>query len=69
MTKELRSANQLIDLITSELGQRDIIVDIRRDHCDGWTPVITAAPMVALGLQRRAEEIAKVLRSKYELRG
>ena len=68
MTRELRSASQLIDLIRHGLGQRDILVEIRRDHCDGWQPVITAAPMVVLGLQRRADEIAKVLRAKYELR-
>lgn len=68
MTKELRSANQLIDLIASELNQRDILIDVRRDHCDGWQPVISAAPMVALGLQRRADEIARVLRTKYDLR-
>jgi hypothetical protein len=68
MAKELRSANQLIDLIAGELGQRDVIIDIRRDHCEGWQPVVSAAPMVALGLQRRAEEIARVLRARYELR-
>jgi hypothetical protein len=69
MTKELRSEDQLIALIKSELAQRDIIIDIRRDHCDGWRPVVTAAPMTALGLQRRAEEIATRLRARYDLGG
>lgn len=69
MTKELRSETQLIELITTELGQKDIIVNIRRDHCDGWRPFVTAPPMTSLGLQRRAEEIAARLRAKFDLRG
>jgi hypothetical protein len=68
MTKELRTAAQLTDMIVSALGVRDLGIEIRRDHAYGWQPTVVSSPGDLIGYQRRAEEIANRLRFQFALR-
>ena len=67
MAKELRTAEQLSDLIVSALGIRDVDIQIRKDHAYGWLPVVVSSPGDLIGYQRRVEEIANRLRFQFNL--
>ena len=68
MTKELRTAEQLSDMIVSSLGVGEIEIQIRKDHAYGWQPTVVACPGDLIGYQRRVEEIANPLRVQFALR-
>jgi hypothetical protein len=68
MAGELRTAEQLSDMIASELGVRDVHVQIRKDHAYGWQPIVVASPGDLIGYQRRVEQIANRLRFQFSLR-
>lgn len=68
MAKELRTAEQLSDLIVEALGISEVYVRVRKDHAYGWQPTITSSPGDSIGYQRRVEEIAKRLRLQFDLR-
>jgi hypothetical protein len=68
MTKQLRTAEQLSDLIVSSLGVKDIEIQVRQDHAYGWQPTVVASPGDLIGYQRRVEEIANRLRFQFALR-
>jgi hypothetical protein len=68
MAKELRTAEQLSDMIVSALHVRDVDVQVRKDHAYGWQPLVVASPGDMIGYQRRVEEIAKRLRLQFDLR-
>jgi hypothetical protein len=68
MAGELRTAEQLSDMIVSALGVRDVHVQIRRDHAYGWQPIVIASPGDLIGYQRRVEQIANRLRFQFSLR-
>ena len=68
MAKELRTAEQLSDMIVSALGVRELGIEIRRDHAYGWQPTVISSPGDLIGYQRRAEEIASRLRFQFALR-
>jgi len=69
MAKELRTAEQLSDLIVSSLGVKEIEIRVRQDHAYGWQPTVTSSPGDLIGYQRRADEIANRLRFRFALRG
>ena len=68
MTRELKTAEQLRDMITSTLNVRDVDIQIRRDHAYGWQPIVVSSPGDLIGYQRRAEEIANRLRVQFALK-
>jgi hypothetical protein len=68
VARELRTAEQLSDLIVSALGIRDVDIQIRKDHAYGWQPVVVSSPGDLIGYQRRVEEIANRLRFQFNLR-
>ena len=68
MAKELRTAQQLSDMIVSALGVSEVKVSIRRDHAYGWQPTVVSCPGDSIGFQRRVEEIANRLRFEFDLR-
>jgi hypothetical protein len=68
MDKELKTAEQLRDLLTAMLGVRDVDIQVRKDHAYGWQPVVVSSPGDLIGYQRRVEEIASRLRVQYALR-
>ena len=68
MTRELKTAEQLRDMITSTLNVRDVDIHIRRDHAYGWQPIVVSSPGDLIGYQRRAEEIANRLRVQFALK-
>jgi hypothetical protein len=68
MAKELRTAEQLSDLIVSALGIKDVDIQVRKDHAYGWQPVVVSSPGDLIGYQRRVEEIANRLRFQFNLR-
>ena len=67
MTKTRKTARELADLITAQIGVGGLAIGIRKDHAYGWQPMIEYAPGNQLGFQRRADEIADLLRNQYEL--
>jgi hypothetical protein len=67
MAKELRTAEQLSDMIVSSLGVREIEIQVRQDHAYGWQPTVVASPGDLIGYQRRVEEIANRLRLQFVL--
>ena len=68
MGKELKTAEQLRDMLTTMLGVRDVDIQVRKDHAYGWQPVVVSSPGDLIGYQRRVEEIANRLRVQYVLR-
>jgi hypothetical protein len=69
MAKELRTAEQLSDMIVSSLGMKEIEIQVRQDHAYGWQPTVVTSPGDLIGYQRRVEEIANRLRFQFALRG
>jgi hypothetical protein len=68
MAKELRTAEELSNMIVSSLGVREIEIQIRKDHAFGWQPRVVASPGDLISDQRRVEEIANRLRVQFALR-
>ena len=68
MAKELRTAEQLSEMIVSSLGVSEIEIQIRRDHAYGWQPTVVVSPGDLIGYQRRVEQIANRLRVQFALR-
>jgi hypothetical protein len=69
MAKELRTAQELSDMIVSALGVKEVEISIRRDHAFGWQPTVNSCPGDKIFFQRRVEEIANRLRFQFDLRG
>ena len=68
MAKELRTAEQLSDMIVLALGVSAVEVSVRKDHAYGWQPIVVSCPGDLIGYQRRVEEIAKRFRLQFDLR-
>lgn len=67
MVKERCSAEQLARMIVEKINVTGVEVAVRRDHTYGWVPTVVLAPSDQIGFQRRADEIAHVLRARFEL--
>jgi len=61
MAKELKTAEQLTDMIVSALAVRGVEVSVRKDHAYGWQPTVVACPGDSIGFQRQVDEIARRL--------
>jgi len=68
VAKELRTAEQLADMIVAALGISEIYIKVREDHAYGWQPTVVSSPGDSIGYQRRVEEIAHRLRVEFDLR-
>jgi hypothetical protein len=68
MSKETRTADQLSDMIVSELGVSEVSIRVRKDHAYGWQPTVISSPGDSIGYQRRAEQIANRLRFQFDLK-
>jgi hypothetical protein len=68
VAKELRTAEQLADMIVAALGIREVYISVRKDHAFEWQPTVVSSPGDSIGYQRRVEEIAKRLRVEFDLR-
>jgi hypothetical protein len=68
VAKELRTAEQLSDMIVGALGISEVDVRVRKDHAFGWQPTVISSPGDSIGYQRRVEEIANRLRFHFDLR-
>jgi hypothetical protein len=68
MAKELKTAEQLSEMIVSALGVREVYVSVRKDHAFGWQPTVLSSPGDTIGFQRRVDEIAHRLRFQFGLR-
>jgi hypothetical protein len=68
VAKELRTAEQLSDMIVGALGISEVDVRVRKDHAFGWQPTVVSSPGDSIGYQRRVEEIANRLRFHFDLR-
>lgn len=67
MPKTLKTAEELADMISAQLGVGGLAIGVRKDHAYGWQPRVEHSPGNQLGFQRRADEIADRLRQYYEL--
>jgi hypothetical protein len=68
VAKELRTAEQLSEMIVAALGVREVSIRVRKDHAYGWQPTVVLSPGDSIGYQRRVEEIANRLRFQFDLR-
>lgn len=68
VAKELRTAEQLSDMIVGALGIGEVDIRVRKDHAYGWQPTVVSSPGDSIGYQRRVEEIANRLRVYFDLR-
>jgi hypothetical protein len=68
MAKELRTADELSDMIVSALNIKEVRVQVRKDHAYGWQPTVVSSPGDSIGFQRRVEEIAHRLRAQFDLK-
>ena len=68
MAKELRTAEQLADMIVAALGISEIYITVRKDHAYGWQPTVVSSPGDSIGYQRRVEQIANRLRVEFDVR-
>jgi hypothetical protein len=67
MAKELKTAEQLSEMIVSALGVREVYVSVRKDQAYGWQPTVVSSPGETIGFQRRVDEIAHRLRPQFGL--
>ena len=67
MAKELKTAQQLSDMIASALGVKEVDIQVRYDHAYGWQPTVVSSPGDLIGYQRRVDEIANRLRLQFDL--
>jgi hypothetical protein len=67
MSKMKRTAAELAEMISAQLGADGLAIGVRKDHAYGWQPRVEYSPGNQLGFQRRADEIADRLRQYYEL--
>ena len=67
MGKELRTAEQLSDMIVGALGIGEVYIRVRKDHAYGWQPTVVSSPGDSIGYQRRVDEIANRLRLQFDL--
>jgi hypothetical protein len=56
MAKELRTAEQLSDMIVGALGISEVDVCVRKDHAFGWQPNVISSPGDSIGYQRRLKK-------------
>ena len=68
MAKELRTAEQLADLVVAVVSVAGLYITVRKDHAYGWQPTVVSSPGDTIGHQRRVEEIANRLRVDFDLR-
>jgi hypothetical protein len=68
MAKQLKTAEELSDMIVSALGIKEVCVSVRKDHAYGWQPTVVSSPGDSIGYQRRVDEIANRLRFQFDLR-
>ena len=68
MAKELKTAEQLSNMIAAALGVKELDIEVRKDHAYGWQPTVVSSPGDLIGFQRRVEEIANRLRFQFDLR-
>jgi hypothetical protein len=68
LAKELKTAQQLSDMIVAALGVGEVSIRVRKDHAFGWQPTVVSPPGDSIGYQRRVEEIANRLRFQFDLR-
>jgi len=67
MVKERCTAEQLADMIVRKINVAGVEVAVRGDHAYGWVPTVVSAPSDPIGFQRRADEIAHILRARFDL--
>jgi transcriptional regulator with XRE-family HTH domain len=66
--KEKRTSRELADMIMANINIGGVHVAVHPDPAYGWHPTVVTAPSQAVECQRRAEQIAKQLREKFDLR-
>jgi hypothetical protein len=68
MAKELKTAEELSEMIVSALRVNGVSIRVRKDHAYGWQPTVVSSPGDSIGYQRRVDEIANRLRFQFDLR-
>jgi hypothetical protein len=68
VTKEVRTAEQLSDMLVVALGVSEVQIRVRKDHAYGWQPTVVSCAGDSIGFQRRLEEIARRLQFQFDLK-
>ena len=66
MAKEVRTAEQLAEMIERRMGVADVSVQVFYDEAVGWRATVSARGN-AFAYQRIADDHAKVLRAQFDL--
>ena len=66
MAKEIRTAEQLAEMIERRMGVADVSVQVFSDEAFGWRVTVYARGN-ALAYQRIADDHAKALRTQFDL--
>jgi len=67
MERTRKTASELAEMVREKIGVSELGVRVRSDHAYGWQATIDYAPGDLIFFQRRAEEIATILRETYDL--
>ena len=66
MAKEIRTAEQLAEMIERRMGVADVSVQVFYDEAVGWRATVSARGN-AFAYQRIADDHAKELRAQFDL--
>jgi NADH:ubiquinone oxidoreductase subunit 2 (subunit N) len=67
-TKEKKTAQQLADMIGAHINLGGIFIKVHADPVHGWHPTVITTPGNVIRCQQMAEEAARGLRIKFDLK-
>jgi hypothetical protein len=69
MAKQLKTANELKNIVAARLGVGDVLIAVNKDRIDGWraTVVATLQPANKTKYQASVDQIVAELRKEYKL--
>jgi len=65
---EEKTAQELADMISSEINVGGVFVKVHADPAQGWKPTVMTGPGNTIPIQAAADNIAQRLRQKYALK-
>ncbi len=68
MPKEMKSIGELEQMISAELGEPSVMVNVHPDSAGSWDAKAYARAQSAKGAEMRVKEITQRLRQLYDLK-
>ncbi len=69
MPKEMKTVGELEQMISAELAEPSVIINVHPDSAGGWEAKAYARAQSAKGAETRVKEITQRLRHLYDLKG